>query len=54
MTSNYKPKFADFLREVSVSTYDQNTTATGSLTIQQSARNELRKRGVEALKEDLV
>lgn len=50
---NYAPKFIDFLREVAETEYDTNTTATGSVTIQQSARNELRKRGVEALKEDL-
>lgn len=50
---NYEPKFIDFLREVSETEYDTNTTATGSVTIQQSARNELRKRGVEALRQDL-
>lgn len=50
---DYEPKFIDFLREVAESEYETNTTATGSITIQQSARNELRKRGVEALKADL-
>lgn len=50
---SYEPKFIDFLREVSATEYDTNTTATGSVTIQQSARNELRKRGVEALRQDL-
>lgn len=50
---NYEPKFIDFLREVATTEYDTNTIATGSITIQQSARNELRKRGVEALKADL-
>ena len=33
--------------------YAQNTTATGTVTIQQSTRNALRKKGVEALKHDL-
>lgn len=51
--TDYKPQFADFLREVSETEYETNATATGSVTIQQSARNELRKRGVEALKADL-
>ena len=50
---NYEPKFIEFLREVASTEYDTNTTATGSVTIQQSARNELRKRGVEALRQDL-
>lgn len=50
---NYEPKFADFLREVAITEYETNMTATGAVTIQQSARNELRKRGVEALKQDL-
>lgn len=30
-----------------------NTTATGTLTIQQTLRNEIRREGVKALKEDL-
>lgn len=46
-------KFAEFLKEVEISTYPTNTTSTGSNTIQQSIRNELRKKGVAALKEDL-
>lgn len=50
---DYQPQFIEFLREVSCTEYETNTTATGSVTIQQSARNELRKRGVEALKADL-
>ena len=35
------------------SEYETNTTAIGTVTIQQSARNALRKKGVEALKHDL-
>lgn len=50
---NYKPQFLDFLAEVERTEYGVNTTSTGTLTIQQSARNELRKRGVAALKADL-
>ena len=39
--------------EVSQTEFETNTTATGTVTIQQSARNALRKKGVEALKHDL-
>ena len=46
-------KFAEFLKEVETSSYPTNTTSTGSQTIQQSIRNDLRKQGVAALKEDL-
>ena len=49
----YQPKFSEFLRMVEATEYGTNTTATGALTIQQSARNDLRKLGVAALKEDL-
>lgn len=45
--------FGEFLKEVSQTEYEQNTTATGTVTIQQSTRNALRKKGVEALKHDL-
>lgn len=31
-----------------------NTTAAGTLTIQQTTRNQLRAEGVEALREDLI
>ncbi len=51
---DYQSKFADFLKEVEVTEYPTNTTSTGSVTIQQSIRNELRKKGVAALKEDLA
>lgn len=53
MNTEYNPKFSEFLRMVEKTEYDTNTTATGALTIQQSARNELRKVGVAALKADL-
>lgn len=46
-------QFPKFLEEVSKSSYEQNTTATGTVTIQQTTRNELRKAGVAALKADL-
>ena len=45
--------FAEFLKEVEETELPTNTTSTGSNTIQQSIRNELRKKGVAALKEDL-
>ena len=53
MNAEYNPKFSEFLRMVEETEYETNTTATGALTIQQSARNELRKIGVAALKADL-
>lgn len=45
--------FSDFLHEVEKTEYPTNTTSTGNVTIQQSIRNELRKKGVAALKADL-
>ena len=53
MNTEYNPKCSGFLRMVEETEYETNTTATGALTIQQSARNELRKIGVAALKADL-
>ena len=53
MNTDYQPKFSKFLRMVEKTEYETNTTATGALTIQQSVRNDLRKIGVAALKEDL-
>ena len=53
MNTEYNPKCSEFLRMVEETEYETNTTATGALTIQQSARNELRKIGVAALKADL-
>lgn len=46
-------EFNKFLQEVAENEYETNTTAIGTVTIQQSARNALRKKGVEALKHDL-
>ena len=46
-------QFDKFLEEVIDTNFETNTTATGTVTIQQSSRNALRKRGVEALKHDL-
>lgn len=51
---NQNWQFKQFLKEVSETDFETNTTATGTVTIQQSARNALRKRGVEAFKADLV
>ena len=48
-----KYAFEAFLEEVSELSCETNTTATGTVTIQQSLRNDLRKRGVKALVEDL-
>lgn len=53
MNTDYQSKFGEFLHQVETTEYGTNTTATGALTIQQSARNDLRKKGVAALKEDL-
>lgn len=46
-------QFGKFLQEVAETEFETNTTATGTVTIQQSTRNALRKKGVEALKHDL-
>lgn len=46
--------FTEFLDEISNSSYETNTIATGAVTIQQSTRNALRKKGIEALKHDLT
>lgn len=51
---NQNWQFKQFLKEVSETDFETNTTATGTVTIQQSARNALRKRGVEAFKADLM
>lgn len=45
--------FKDFLKGVENADFDTNTTALGVVTIQQSARNRLRREGVDALKADL-
>lgn len=45
--------FAEFLSKVEETEFDTNTTATGTLTIQQSQRNLLRKEGIAAFKADL-
>ena len=46
--------FNDFLKEVEeLPTLPTNTTATGTITIQQTPRNQLRKKGLAAFKADL-
>ena len=40
--------FLTFLQELESTELPTNTTATGSIIIQQSLRNELRKRGLKA------
>ena len=45
--------FKKFLLEVQNTNYQINTTAVGSITIQQTLRNEIRRKGVAALKADL-
>lgn len=47
-------EFNQFLQTVAKNSYGTNTTAVGTVTIQQSERNALRKQGVEALKNDLI
>ena len=49
----FKSAFCEFLAEVEQTEFETNTTATGAYTIQQSQRNALRKRGLEAFKKDL-
>lgn len=46
--------FKAFLRQVEETNFETNTTAAGTLTIQQTTRNKLRAEGVEALREDLI
>lgn len=46
--------FNDFLSEIeALETIPTNTTATGTITIQQTPRNQLRKKGLAAFKADL-
>lgn len=52
-TDSHPTAFGAFLEEVAELSCETNTTATGTVTIQQSLRNDLRKRGVKALVEDL-
>lgn len=53
MIERNKLQFNKFLAAVAETDFETNTTATGTVTIQQSARNKLRREGVEALKHDL-
>ena len=45
--------FLDFLETVRMANYPTNVTALGTITIQQTLRNNLRREGVAALKHDL-
>lgn len=47
-------EFKQFLRKVGNSEFEHNTTITGTTTIQQTSRNNLRREGLAALKEDLI
>jgi hypothetical protein len=47
-------EFKQFLRKVGNSEFQHNTTITGTTTIQQTSRNNLRREGLAALKEDLI
>lgn len=51
--NNNNLAFKRFLDEVASTSYPTNTTATGTLTIQQTLRNELRRKGMKALLADL-
>lgn len=46
--------FKQFLKKIEGEELVTNTTAAGTLTIQQTTRNQLRAEGVEALREDLI
>ena len=48
-----KRAFSSFLKEIEMTAFDTNKTSTGAVTIQQSVRNELRRKGLEALVKDL-
>lgn len=48
-----KLAFLDFLENVRMANYPTNVTALGTITIQQTLRNNLRREGVAALKHDL-
>lgn len=48
-----KLAFLDFLEGVRMANYPTNVTALGTVTIQQTLRNNLRREGVAALKHDL-
>jgi hypothetical protein len=47
-------EFKKFLRGVQSAEFEHNTTITGTTTIQQTSRNNLRRQGLTALKEDLI
>ena len=46
--------FSTFLRSIEMTPFETNKTSTGVITIQQSVRNELRRKGLEALVDDLT
>ena len=55
MTINLKDlEFKKFLKGVSKNAFEHNTTITGTTTIQQTSRNNLRREGLAALKDDLI
>lgn len=47
-------EFKKFLKGVQSAEFEHNTTITGTTTIQQTSRNNLRRQGLAALKEDLI
>lgn len=47
-------KFGEFLDKISQMELPTNTTSKGETTIQQTPRNELRREGLNALKQDLI
>lgn len=51
---DFTPSFATLLKEISMTPFETNKTSTGVITIQQSVRNELRRKGLEALIDDLT
>lgn len=46
-------QFLRFLNNVQDANYEQNTTSTGTVTIKQTLRNNIRSEGIEALLADL-
>lgn len=51
---NKKPALIEFLEEVAATQWPFKQTSTGTITIQQTVRNELRRKGMEALAKDLI
>lgn len=54
MSDTKMTNFATFLHQVEQQSFETNVTAKGVTTIKQTPRNELKRAGVEAFKQDLI